>query len=494
MKRIAWIFGVLAACSSGGGGDKKAPIPDAPTELVNCPDCGGMVRMPVIAEGLAQNIVISEIAAFQVLKVPIMKDGKAIDDSTAPKWGNVKYAARRDGLLRLYLTPGAGFAPHPIVAQLRFISINPSGYVVHTLSSKPYTPKGAGSDGDLGSTLNIDLPGSLVLPDTSFSVWLTDADQGKQPQAMDPARWPQDGSLTAMGSQPSLDKVRLKLVPMKYMGQVPDTSDGAVEAYRKQFYGIYPGAAVEVSVRDPYDYPYVMDGSLGAWGKLLDETGKVRSMDSPDPDIYYYSIIPSSGGGGIAGISGIGSPWSTGIADPGVATHEVGHAHGLEHAPCGGAALGGDMGGPYPDAGIGVWGYDQNSKKLIDPSGATNAKYKDFMGYCQPTWVSDYHYNQLTGRVQSDNRLVMSMRPTDGRPPVRNPSMFSSKVRADGTLEVDELPHFGVAERGIPREIDVNGVKETGYWFPYDHIPGGFLMVSDSARLASKLGHARIKK
>src|SRR5437588_125457 len=132
MRVVVFALALLTAC--GGGSDKRPPAPDAPTELVACPDCGGLVRMPIIADGL---------------------------------------------------TPGPGWSPHPITATLRFISIHPSGYVVHTLTSKPYTPKGMSTDGDLASTLNVDLPGAMVLPDTSFSVWLTDADQGKSAQPMD---------------------------------------------------------------------------------------------------------------------------------------------------------------------------------------------------------------------------------------------------------------------------------------------------------------------
>jgi hypothetical protein len=82
MRRTSWIFVlffVIGESACGSTADKKPPSPDAPTELVSCPDCGGMVRMPVIAEGLAQGVAITEIAAFQSLKVPIMKDGKPPD-------------------------------------------------------------------------------------------------------------------------------------------------------------------------------------------------------------------------------------------------------------------------------------------------------------------------------------------------------------------------------------------------------------------------------
>src|SRR5207248_2275088 len=158
-----------------------------------------------------------------------------LDPNMAPKWGYVKYAAKRDAVLRLYLTPGPGWSPHPITATLRFISIHPSGYVVHTLTSKPYTPKGMSTDGDLASTLNVDLQGAMVLADTSFSVWLTDADQGKSAQPMDPARWPQDGSLIAMGAEASLDKVRVKLVPIRSNGSAVTVTDSMIDAFHAEF-------------------------------------------------------------------------------------------------------------------------------------------------------------------------------------------------------------------------------------------------------------------
>jgi hypothetical protein len=80
--------------------------------------------------------------------------------------------------------------------------------------------------------------------------------------------------------------------------------------------------------------------------------------------------------------------------------HEVGHAHGREHSPCG---LGGgdyDVGYPYTDAVIGTWGYDDVNEVLLDPT-----TYYDFMSYCSPTWVSDYTYNALYDRVVAVNAL-----------------------------------------------------------------------------------------
>jgi hypothetical protein len=159
------------------------------------------------------------------------------------------------------------------------------------------------------------------------------------------------------------------------------------------------------------------------------------------------------------------------------------------------------MGGPYADAGIGVWGYNQNKTNptgfpvapgaLIDPNG--NPKPIDFMGYChEKRWVSDYHYNQLFARVQSDNRVAMDVK--NGRVYDR---MFTAKVDANGVLTVDDFPHMNWTQpgqtAGIPKTIDVGGATETGFWFPYDHIPGGFLMVSDVVRNAARVHRASLR-
>ena len=86
--------------------------------------------------------------------------------------------------------------------------------------------------------------------------------------------------------------------------------------------------------------------------------------------------------------------------------HEVGHAHGRPHAPCGGAA-GPDPGFPYTDGSIGTWAFAPTSQKLIDP-GTT----KDFMSYCHPQWISDYNYNKLLERLTHVNEAAATATPT----------------------------------------------------------------------------------
>ncbi|MFO0677369.1 MAG: M66 family metalloprotease [Polyangiaceae bacterium] len=91
--------------------------------------------------------------------------------------------------------------------------------------------------------------------------------------------------------------------------------------------------------------------------------------------------------------------------------HEVGHAHGRPHAPCGVSDT--DPSFPYSGGTIGVWGYDFRSKALVSPNTG-----KDFMSYCTPEWVSDYTFGKLFERIRTVNgapRVVTTTPPADYR-------------------------------------------------------------------------------
>ncbi|RYE89404.1 MAG: hypothetical protein EOO75_11860, partial [Myxococcales bacterium] len=78
--------------------------------------------------------------------------------------------------------------------------------------------------------------------------------------------------------------------------------------------------------------------------------------------------------------------------------HELGHIHGRSHAPCSTSSYDDDY--PYSDGGTGVWGYDRRTQDLLDPD-----DHADVMGYCDPTWISDYTYRAFFDRVQALGKL-----------------------------------------------------------------------------------------
>jgi hypothetical protein len=88
-------------------------------------------------------------------------------------------------------------------------------------------------------------------------------------------------------------------------------------------------------------------------------------------------------------------------------SHEMGHNLGRNHAP-GCNAAGTDTRFPYPNTGVGVDGYSigevtAGRDHLPNAPGPfkPKARFKDVMGYCYPTWISDYTWNAFAERVRA---------------------------------------------------------------------------------------------
>ena len=112
---------------------------------------------------------------------------------------------------------------------------------------------------------------------------------------------------------------------------------------------------------------------------------------------------PVTGGAGVS--NGIPARSSFSLPYPGVIAHELGHNLSLRHAPCG---TRGDPSFPYPDGSIGAWGYDfRDGGRLVRHS------TRDLMSYCDPQWISDYHFtNALRFRLSDADSVGLPAPPS----------------------------------------------------------------------------------
>ena len=132
-------------------------------------------------------------------------------------------------------------------------------------------------------------------------------------------------------------------------------------------------------------------------GELLAETYAIRVAEGGTG--YYMGTMIGSDGGGIAQIGGFVS-FSSPRAD--IIAHELGHNMSLSHAPCAATAV--DPWYPEPGGLIGAWGYDfRDGGSLVAPD------TPDLMGYCDPDWIGDYHFNNAVR-----HRLAAEGAGTDG--------------------------------------------------------------------------------
>ncbi len=124
---------------------------------------------------------------------------------------------------------------------------------------------------------------------------------------------------------------------------------------------------------------------------LLDEVGAVRVMEGGRG--YYMAALSgeATGAWGVAWIPGWTSYVRLGVSsqpeEAMTIAHELGHNLSLYHAPCGvGATL--DRAYPFPDGSTGAWGVDSRSGESVLVPETT----ADFMSYCEPAWIGDYHF------------------------------------------------------------------------------------------------------
>jgi hypothetical protein len=152
--------------------------------------------------------------------------------------------------------------------------------------------------------------------------------------------------------------------------------------------------------------PLQSDDGNNAWNTIINELDALRTADGVLPQEHYYGVVDPSYSSGIAGLGFVGGPtamgWDKGINDQ-ILAHEIGHNWNRNHAPCGGPA-GVDPGYPYPNAALGVEGFDVATLTIYGPNSAF-----DLMSYCHPYWVSDYTYEGvLAYRVGSPDIAAAS--------------------------------------------------------------------------------------
>lgn len=399
---------------------------------------------------LARNISISEVSAYQTVKVPLVQNGAAVAERPTP------LVAGRDTLVRVFVQPGQGFAPRELSARL---FLKNGDETEQLFSDDTLTIDGASTEAARDSAFEFKVGGALVAGDTEFAVELVEC--GVASGEVGASRFPANGG--AELDAVTAGALRIHVVPLRANGRVPDTSDSetGLALLRRAFLASYPVDEVELTVGEPFDIADPTD-----WGGNLDRLRALRQSQNPDGDVYYYGMLRPTetfrefcGNACTAGIGYV----PQGRLNPqlraamGVAygdqnsaftmLHEVGHNHGRPHAPCvpnGLTIADVDQQYPYQGGIIGVPGYISASDTLIAADEAT-----DVMGYCRDQWFSDYTYRNLLNVVQQVNGQAQSSE-------VVSPERIGSWRVA--LLDVLKGTRWGIP---VPGPAEAVGVEET---------------------------------
>jgi hypothetical protein len=424
---------------------------------------------------LAHGISVTEIAVYQAGKISIMKDGSALVSDER----DVDVVAGKNAVVRVFVELEPGFTNRVLSARLSLVE----GENVERLFHKR-TVDGPTVEDSLATSFNIEVEGDLIKPSTRYVIEVVEcgADTGTQASP----RFPAAGD-EALGAR-EVGIVRLEFVPL-----VVNTIEASVDEPRLQGYvaameSMYPISGVEYTVSEPLVIDYAVDAGGYGWDAALQQLASLHQDRNAPNDVYYYGLMQPAArledycrGGCVAGIGFVpdSAPYfaharvSTGISYADDAswttmTHEVGHNHGREHAPCGGAAGAGYF--PHEGAHLGWWGFVYPST-LIAPESAT-----DIMGYCPAQWVSDFTYQALLERVVTINGALKWVNPN----PVGHWEVIVSSTFGAfwGVPPSRAVSAAGAAEVASVLDAAGNEIAQvTVYRSVMDHLNGASIMV-----------------
>ena len=302
----------------------------------------------------------------------------------------VPLVAGESALLRVFVT-----AAHPTTAGIP--PVRASFYLggterhVADIPAKPTPIPTEVLESSLSGSANWEIPGEIVQPGLEMVIEID------PPGTLDPAlgvarRIPETGRMAVEVQE--MPVFQLTVIPFLWSaapdGAVVEAAEGMASdpdghellwATRT----LLPIGALEVTAHEP-----VLSMSNSAY-TILAETRMVVALEGGSGRYMGMMSEPVTGASGVANVPGQAS---FSVPDPLTIAHELGHNLGLQHAPCRATTVL-DPSFPYLDGSTGAWGYDfRDGGTLLGP------EYKDLMSYCQPQWISDYHFtNALRYRL-----------------------------------------------------------------------------------------------
>lgn len=456
--------GTGSSGTAGSGGEAGSPQPNAALEL-------------------------TKLSSYQAVEVTLVSGRDPL--RSAP------IVIGRRVLLRAFVSPGAGVPPGAVTGTL---TVNDGTATTDYTST--LTLDAAPRQAELDSTLNFDIPGDRITTATTLGLVVS----GGGGELL---RFPESGTF-ALEADDARGNLQVTMVPLVVNGFTPDLSEANLKSYGALLRGMLPVPDVDITVRAPYTLDYDVNADGDGWDAALDELYALRAADDPADNVYYYGLVAPDAtmddwcpDGCTVGLSVIASASEveyrgsigTGFFDtprdtfsPETMMHELGHAMGRDHSPCG--TDDGDPRFPYSDGSIGSWGL--YSGALRDPG--VDA---DFMGYCTPVWVSDYTFERVFTRLAYVNGMALKAVPAPSSRKQRE-RVRTLTVRPNGTLGWGrERPGFVRSSGGTPTAVELldgNGAVLSVVTAPFarfDHLPGGFVTLPAAALALPGLASVR---
>ena len=420
-------------------------------------------------EGEPGSVTLDAVQLYQMVNIQLKgvdAQGNVIDGPN-----RFPVVEGKDAMVRLFPNFTATWNGAPLTARVTIGSDTPLEIEV----AGALTP----AQEDLNSTINIDVPGSSLVAGATLRVELV---QGGT--VLD--AWPAEGAF-ALNTTDTGPAFNLTLIPFQYnadgSGRTPDTSPERIEAIRQRMLAMYPFADVRIRALDPVPWNNTISPFGEGWQEIGYRVLNLRA-GAAENEFYYGFFMPTENQaqfcsrGCLLGVTLLNEPYmadlnlAIGVGfndDSSVDTmmHELMHAHGIAHAPCGPGLDPSSIDRSYPtdDATINEWGYDPNAHELVSPS------TRDVMSYCYPQWMSSYNATKIIDRAQL---YKGSSKPTVAR------DYEVVLVDGDGAFTLTGEVRALRAPPTVTTTTLTDPVTETalsGHFYRFTHLPGGMLFV-----------------
>jgi hypothetical protein len=365
----------------------------------------------------ARGARISLVEANSGVAVPIARDGEWVGGSGR----NAPLPKGRDTAFRIYVDIDEDvWVTRDLEARVT-ITQPDARESVYTEQGEISTDSSTTS---LQSNILVGVVAADMQPGAKFQVELYEAggDYAGLPEAAEPPRALQDGA-DQIGIEGSEQNMKVLFVPIDYSfggcSTLPGMDEDEFQSYADAMFQQNPLETLEIEVGAPLavDDLDLTDGN--DFFALLNRIVQYRAGLGLEPNVYVYGLFDNcgvcigEGGGCLLGVAP-GTPGASqgeasqraaiGVrylsdSEVGIETfvHEIGHTQGRQHIACPGAAAAGpDPSYPHSDGGIGVWGFG-----VRDFGVRSASNYKDYMSYCNPTWVSDWQWSATFARIKS---------------------------------------------------------------------------------------------
>jgi hypothetical protein len=412
-RRVCSYLTVLAITGAVGCADVPASSEGADDGGTGGADDGNLPQEDLGMEGIPAEggLTIKRVEVNQGVGIDIARDGAWLDGPQ--RIANIIYG--RETIVRAFWTLPADWTPRTMEARLHLRYTDGT----QTVQSFELEVAGPSDPSDLATgAFGWLLEPAELQPDMEFRVTLWELGDG--PKTESPVEATDGWSVVGVEKAPA--EIRAVIVPVIYSDNpegcetdMTALTDAQYQGFADYLQDQNPAQDVILTVREE---PILRTSSINGPSNFFSQLQQIRLDDDAAPNEYYYGLYDDCGGaagtlgaapsdnvpptkeaaqGRIAAgrwFSDAQAPvtWSTFL-------HEVGHTQSFAHTPCGADGnmpASPDPAYPYSGGEIGVWGVNTRTLKGYEPASAF-----DYMGYCDPSWVSDYRWRLAFEQIRA---------------------------------------------------------------------------------------------